>query len=83
MTVWEYVIGAIIILAALLVIAVIMLQEGQQSNMGAISGNSESYMDKGNSRTQSARLSRWTKILAGVFFGLVFVGMLATKFLGA
>lgn len=83
MTIWEYIAGAIIIVFALIVIGVILLQEGRQANLGAISGAAESFMDKGKARTLDAFLSRWTKILAIVFFLLVFAGMLITEFLGA
>ncbi len=83
MTIWEYIIGAVIILFALIVIAVILLQEGRQANLGAIAGAAESFMDKGKARTLDAFLSRWTKIIAIVFFLLVLAGMLITEFLGA
>lgn len=83
MTIWEYIIGAVIILFALIVIAVILLQEGRQANLGAIAGAAESFMDKGKARTLDAFLSRWTKVLAVVFFLLVLAGMLITEFLGA
>lgn len=83
MSVWEYVIGAIIIIFAIIIIAVILLQEGRQANLGAISGAADSFMDKGKARTLDAFLSRWTKIIALVFFVLVLAGMLITKFLGA
>lgn len=83
MTVWEYIIGAVIIVFALIIIAVVLLQEGNQSNLGAISGAAENFMDKGRARTLDAFLSRWTKVLAITFFVLVFLGMLVTKFLGA
>ncbi|MBP3435768.1 MAG: preprotein translocase subunit SecG [Clostridia bacterium] len=77
----EYVIGSIIIVLALVIIAVVLLQEGRQSNMGAISGNSDSFMDRGRSRTLDAFLARWTKWLAIIFFVAVLVGMLVTKFM--
>lgn len=77
----EYVIGSIIIVLALVIIAVVLLQEGRQSNMGAISGNSDSFMDRGRSRTLDAFLARWTKWLAIIFFVVVLVGMLVTKFM--
>lgn len=82
MTAWEYVVGAIIIVLSLIVIGVVLLQEGQQSGMGAISGG-DSFMDKGKTRTLDAFLAKWTKVLAIVFFVAVFAGMLVTKFLGA
>lgn len=81
MSIFDYIIGGIIILFAVIVIGVILMQEGRQANMGVISGNSDSFMDKGKTRTLDAFLSRWTKILAIVFFVLVFAGMLITRFL--
>lgn len=77
----EYVIGSIIIVLALIIIAIILLQEGRESNIGAISGSSDSFMDKGRSRTLDALLSRWTKWLAIAFFVVVLIGMLVTKFM--
>ncbi len=83
MTAWEYIIGAIIIVFSLIIIAVILLQEGRQSDLGAIAGASENFFEKGRARTLDAFLAKWTKVLAIIFFVLVFVGMLITKFLGA
>ena len=77
----EYVIGSVIIVLALIIIAVVLLQEDRQSNMGAISGSTDSFMDKGRSRTLDAVLARWTKVLAIIFFVVVLVGMLVTKFM--
>ncbi len=82
MTVYEYIIGGILILFSLIIIAVVLLQEGRQANIGAISGGSDSFMDKGMAKTRDMMLSKWTKIIAVVFFVLVFVGMLVTRFLG-
>ena len=83
MTAWEYIIGAIIIVFSLIIIAVILLQEGRQSDLGAIAGASENFFEKGRARTLDAFLAKWTKVLAVAFFVLVFLGMLITKFLGA
>ncbi len=83
MSVWEYVVGAVIIVLALVVIAIVLLQEGHQANLGAISGAAESFMDKGRARTLDAILSRVTKWVAVVFFVVVLAGMLVTKYLGA
>ena len=83
MSVWEYVIGAVIIVFALVIIGVVLLQEGRQANLGAISGAAESFMDKGRARTLDAILSRATKWLAIAFFVIVLAGMLITKYLGA
>lgn len=81
MNILDYVIGGLIILFSLIIIAVILLQEGRQANLGAISGAAESFMDKGRARTLDAFLSRWTKVLAIVFFVLVLAGMVITRYL--
>ncbi len=83
MTVWEYIIGGVLIVLALLVIAVVLLQEGREANLGVISGAADSFMDKGKARTLDAFLEKWTKVISIAFFVLVFVGMLITQFLGA
>ena len=83
MTIYEYIIGGAIILFALIIIAVILLQEGKEAGLGSISGSADNFMDRGRTRTLDAFLAKWTKILAIIFFVLVFVGMLVTKFLGA
>ena len=81
MSVFEYIIGAILILFSLLIILVVVLQEGHQANVGVISGAADSFMDKGKARTWDAWLAKWTKVIAVSFFVLVFCGMLVTKFL--
>lgn len=80
---FELAIGIVLIFLSLVIIAVILLQEGRQSNMGVIQGAAESFLDKGKARTLDARLAKWTKFIAIAFFILVFAGMLVTKFLGA
>ncbi len=83
MTMWEYIIGGVLIFFSVVIIAVVLLQEGRQANLGAIGGAAESFMDKGRARTLDAVLGRWTKVIMTLFFLLVFAGMLITKYLGA
>lgn len=83
MTIWEYIIGGVLIVMALLVIAVVLLQEGREANLGVISGAADSFMEKGKARTLDAFLQKWTKVISIGFFVLVFAGMLITQFLGA
>jgi preprotein translocase subunit SecG len=83
MSVYEYIIGAILILGSLLVIFVVLLQEGRQANVGVISGAADSFLDKGAAKTLDQKLAKWTKIIAISFFVLVFAGMLVSKFLSA
>ncbi|HJD24011.1 MAG TPA: preprotein translocase subunit SecG [Firmicutes bacterium] len=83
MTAFEIIIGIVLIVFSLLIIAVVLLQEGRQANLGAIQGAADTFLEKGRARTWDARLAKWTKVIAVTFFVLVFVGMLITKFLGA
>ena len=83
MSVYEYIIGAILILGSLLVIFVVLLQEGRQANVGVISGAADTFLDKGAAKTLDQKLAKWTKIIAISFFVLVFAGMLVSKFLSA
>lgn len=81
LSVWEWIIGAILIVAALIVIFVVLLQEGRQANVGVISGAADSFLDKGAAKTLDQKLAKWTKVIAIAFFVLVLAGMLVTKFL--
>ena len=42
MSIYEYIIGGILILSSLLIIFVVLLQEGRQANVGVISGAAHS-----------------------------------------
>lgn len=78
---FEIAIGIVLIILSLIIIAVVLLQEGRQANLGAIQGAADSFLDKGKARTLDAMLARWTKYIAIAFFVLVLAGMLITKFL--
>lgn len=81
MSVFEYIIGAVLIVFSILIVLVVLFQEGSQANLGVISGAADSFMDKGRAKTWDSRLAKWTKVIAIVFFVLVLGGMLITKFL--
>ena len=69
MGVLEIVIGAIILVLSIVVIFVIILQEGHRSGInGAISGGADTFLSKNKARTVDAFLARWTKSLAVAFF---------------
>ena len=81
LSVWEWVIGSILIVASIVIILVVLLQEGRQANVGVISGAADSFMEKGAAKTLDEKLSKWTKVIAFAFFALVLTGMLVTTFL--
>ena len=83
MTAFEIIIGIVLIVFSIIIIGIILLQEGRQSGVGAITGAADTFLDIGKARTLDALLGKWTKVIALVFFVLAFGGMLITKFLGA
>ncbi len=81
MSIWEVLIAVVLILASLIIIAVILLQQGRQANIGAISGAADTFMDKGRAKTWDQFLAKFTKFIAIAFFVLVLVGMIVTNLL--
>lgn len=72
LTAIDYVLGSLLILFALIVIAVILLQEGRRKGIsGAIAGGADTFLSRGKARAVDAVLSRWTKFIAIGFFVLV------------
>lgn len=67
MSVWEIIIGVVLIIFSLLIICVVLLQEGRQANLGAISGAADSFLDKGRARTVDALLAK-DKVISITFF---------------
>ena len=62
--------GIIMLVCSVLIIAVTMMQEQKQQDMGsALSGQSDNFFGKGNvSSSKEQALARLTKLLAIVFF---------------
>lgn len=81
MSVIEVILGVILIILSLIIIGVVLLQEGRQANLGAISGAADTFLEKGKARTLDAILAKWTKVIAISFFVLVFVAMLVSNLL--
>ena len=74
MSVIEYVIGGVIILVSLIIIGVILLQQGRRAGItGAISGGADTFLSNNKARTVDASLARWTNYIAILFFVLAIV----------
>ena len=58
---------------ALAFIVVVLLQEGHQQSLGAITGGADTFLSKNKARSMDAFLARWTKFIAIGFFVLVLV----------
>ncbi len=74
MSAWEIILGIAVILVSLIIIAVILFQQGHRSGInGAISGGADTFLSKNKARTFDATLARITKYVAILFFVLALV----------
>ena len=70
----EIIIGAVVLVLSIVIVFVVMLQEGHRSGInGAISGGADTFLSKNKARTFDAFLARWTKWFAIAFFILAIV----------
>ena len=69
------VLGIILIIVSVALVVLVVLQEGKGRGLsGAISGNSETYMGKGKTKSLDAKLASATKWIALVWI-LVTMGL--------
>ncbi len=74
MGIWEILLGVAVIIVSLVIIAVILLQQGHRAGIsGAISGGADTFLSKNKARTFDAVLARFTKYIAVLFFVLAIV----------
>ncbi len=74
MTAWEIILGILMLLVSVVIIAIILLQQGHRAGVnGAISGGADTFLSKNKARTVNAKLARLTKYIAIVFFVLALV----------
>ncbi len=74
MNVIEIVCGVLLLVACLVLIVLVMMQEGKQGMSQSLGGgSSDSYLDKNSGRTLDAVLAKITKIAAIAFFVLTIV----------
>lgn len=64
MSVWGYILGALLIIASLVMIFVIILQEGNTQGLGVVSGGADTFFSKNKARSIDAMLARATKWVA-------------------
>lgn len=56
---------AIMVLLSIAMIIIVMLQEGNSSNLGAITGAAESFFGKNKAKSLDSKFKRWTMVIAG------------------
>ncbi|MDD6176028.1 MAG: preprotein translocase subunit SecG [Firmicutes bacterium] len=72
MSVLQIICGIVLLILSVVIIFVVILQEGHEANVGVISGGADNFFDKGKSRSIDAFLAKWTKV-AAIVFGVVVV----------
>lgn len=74
MGVFGYILGSVMILVSLAIIFAVLFQQGRRAGInGAISGGADTFLSKTKARTVDAKLARWTKYVAILFFVLAIV----------
>lgn len=71
MTTLQLVLGILLLVFSVLIILVVLLQEGHQQNVGVVMGTSDTFYSRNKSRSIDAFLERWTKFISVGFFILV------------
>ena len=82
MSALEIVFGIVLLIFSLAIIIVVLLQEGNQKNVGVVTGGAETFLSKNKARSIDAFLSRWTKVIAICFFLFVIVVNIVMYFVG-
>lgn len=69
----EIIFGIILLLFSVGITVVVLLQEGHQQNLGAITGGADTFLSRNKARDANAKLERLTKFVAIGFFVIVIV----------
>ncbi len=71
---YDFVLGGVLIVLALIIIAVVLLQEGRRKGIsGVIAGGADTFLSKGKAKAVDAVLAKWTKYIAAIFMVVVVV----------
>lgn len=70
MTALSIILDIVLILISLVLIAAVLMQQGQRQGLGAISGGAETFFGKTKGRSIDAKLAKITKICAVAFIVL-------------
>ena len=74
MSVLQIVLGILMIIVSLVIIAIVLLQQGHRSGVnGVISGAADTFLSKNKARTVNAKLASMTKFVTIIFFVLAIV----------
>ena len=68
MNAWQIVVGILMIVVSIIIIAVVLLQQGRRTGIGAISGGADTFFSKNKARDVDAMVAKITKFVAIAFF---------------
>lgn len=63
----EMIVTIVYIIVCIALVVVVLMQEGKQEGLGAISGAAETYWGKNKGRSMEGGLVKATKVLAALF----------------
>jgi preprotein translocase subunit SecG len=67
MTALSIILNIVLILVSIVLVAVVLMQQGQRQGLGAIAGGAETFFGKGKAKGMDAKLAKITKIAAIIF----------------
>ena len=76
----EIIFGIVLLIFSVAIIVIVLLQEGHQQELGAVTGGADTFLSKNKARSVDSFLARWTKVIAIGFFVLV-IGINAYMYL--
>ena len=78
---YGYLIGAILIVASILIIILVLLQESNTQGLsGAIAGGADTFFGKHKGHTMQSKLKKLTTILSIIFFVVVLAAFIVLLF---
>lgn len=75
MVVLQWIVGILLLIAALVLIVTVLLQSSERSGLGAVSGAAETFFGKNKAKGMEAKLALLTKICTIAFVVLSIVMM--------
>ena len=78
----QYILGAVLIILAIILIISVLLQESRSAGLsGAISGGADTFFGKAKGKTTEQKLAKITKYVAAAFFVLALGVSIAFMFM--
>lgn len=79
----EIVLGVVLLIACLIIVLVVLMQDSKDQGLGSAVGGgaADTFFGRNESRTKEAKLNRWTKVSAFLFFAVTLAVNIIIPFL--